>query len=382
VLTTSGILGPVAGVDRTQEEDQMARTVVLGTLATGAPMGQQVYEEEVAARTPTLAAPDLAVARLVARSLRSPLAGTVRLPTWVLGPAPAAVRRAVGAGLYGRAALVHRMSLSLPPARVPEVVTVHDTVAWRFADESTPEPHAAAETRRAAAVISPSAYAAADAADRLGLERVLVVHNGVDERFFTATPLSTEERAGLGLTGDYVLHAGGMSLRKNPEGLAAAWPKVRSVHPDLSLVLSGPPAGRRKELFADLPGTALVGRVPEELLPRLMAGARAVVVPSVYEGFGLPALEALACGVPVVAVDRSSLPEVCGDAATLVEPDGDSIAQGILHALSDDPRVAAGVAAGRLRARSFSWEASAAAHVRIWSDVLAGRTPTQPPLGA
>lgn len=356
----------------------MASKIVLGTVAVGSPMGQQVYEEEVASRTPALARPDLEVTRLVARSLRSPLAGTVRIPAWLMSRAPAGVRLAVGAGLYGRADLVHRMSLSLPPARVPEVVTVHDTVAWRFPDESTPEPYAAQEIQRAAAVISPSAFAAADAAERLGLERVLVVHNGVDEKFFTATPFTAAERATLGIPRDYVLHAGGMTGRKNPEGLAVAWPKVRSTHPQLSLVLSGPPDGRRRRLFADLPGTVLVGRVSAELLPRLMVGARAVVVPSVYEGFGLPALEAMACGVPVVAVNRSSLPEVCGDAATLVEPGGDSIAQGLLHVLSDDPSVAVGVAAGRERARVFTWEACAAAHVRIWSDVLAGRRPTDP----
>ncbi|RYV50776.1 glycosyltransferase family 1 protein [Pengzhenrongella frigida] len=333
-------------------------------------MGQQVYEEEVAARAPAALGPGITVHRTVARSLRSPLAGTVRLPHWVLREAPSGARRAVGAVMYPGADVVHRMGLSLPPARVPEIVTVHDTVAWRFPDESAPEPFAAQETRRAAAVVSVSQFAADDVAERLGLDHVHVVHNGVDGRFFDAPPLSSAQLEGLGVTGPYVLHAGGSSIRKNLDGLAAAWPLVRSSYPGISLVLSGPPSERRNTLFGALAGTVLVGRVPAAMVPGLIAGARAVVVPSLYEGFGLPALEAMACRVPVVAADRSSLPEVCGDAGILVEPDGPALADGLVHALRRDGDVEERVARGRARAAGFTWEASAAGHAAIWREVL------------
>nr|WP_194720008.1 glycosyltransferase family 1 protein [Cellulosimicrobium arenosum] len=334
-------------------------------------MGQQVYEREVSRRAQSALGPDVDVGRSVTRSLRSPLPGTARLPHWVLREAPAGVRRAVGALMYPGADVVHRMGLSLPPARVPEIVTVHDTVAWRFPDESAPEPFAAEETRRARAVVSVSQFAADDVAERLGLDHVHVVHNGVDDRFFEALPLSPGALHDLGVDGPYVLHAGGSSTRKNLEGLAAAWPSVRSAHPDVTLVLSGPPSERRDRLFGALDGAVRVGLVPDERLPGLVAGARAVVVPSIYEGFGLPALEAMAVGVPVVAAARSSLPEVCGDAGILVEPDGAGLADGLVHALTRDEGVDAGVERGLARARLFTWDASAAAHASVWREVLA-----------
>lgn len=347
--------------------------LTLATIAVGVPMGQQVYEREVSVRAEQALGADVAVRRSVTRSVRSPLPGTARLPHWVLREAPAGVRRAVGALMYPGADVVHRMGLSLPPARVPEIVTVHDTVAWRFPDESSPEPFAAQETRRARAVISVSRFAADDVAERLGLDHVHVVHNGVDERFFEARPLTAEQLRGLGVDGPYVLHAGGSSQRKNLDGLAAAWPLVRAAHPDVTLVLSGPPSERRDRLFGPLDGALRAGLVPDALVPGLVAGASAVVVPSLYEGFGLPALEAMATGVPVVAADRSSLPEVCGDAGILVEPDGAGIADGLVHALGRDAAVEAGVARGRERAGRFTWDASAAAHAAVWRDVLSGR---------
>lgn len=347
----------------------MTTRLVLGTIAVPVPMGQQVYEEEVAARAAAALGGDVEVRREIARGLRADLTGTVRLPRWLLTRAPGTVRRAVGATLYRGATAVHRMGLAMPPARVPEIVTVHDTVAWRFDDESDPEPFAAAETRRAAAVVSPSRFAADDVAERLGLEHVHVVHNGVDPRWFDPEPLSAAERDRLGLPARYVLHAGGSSRRKNLAGLADAWPRVRSAHPEVALVLCGPPSGRRSDLFGPLPGTHLAGLVDAGLLPRVVASAEVVVVPSLYEGFGLPALEAMACGVDVVAANRSSLPEVCGDAGTLVEPDGASLADGIVHALDGDGAPER-VARGRERARQFTWEASAAAHAVIWRQVL------------
>jgi glycosyltransferase involved in cell wall biosynthesis len=343
--------------------------LVLATIAVPVPMGQQVYEEEVAARAQSALGGAAEVRREITRGLRADLPGTVRLPRWLLSQAPTSVRRAVGATLYRGATAVHRMGMAMPPARVPEIVTVHDTVAWRFDDESDPEPFAAEEIRRSAAVISPSRFAADDVAERLGLDHVHVVHNGVDERWFAATPLTATERRDAGLPERYVLHAGGSSTRKNLAGLAAAWPRVRSACPDVSLVLCGPPSSRRTEKFAGLDGTHLAGLVDADLLPRVVASAEVVVVPSVYEGFGLPALEAMACGVDVVAADRSSLPEVCGDAGILVEPDGAALADGIVHALGGDGR-AERVARGRARARQFTWDVSAAAHARIWRDVL------------
>ena len=115
-----------------------------------------------------------------------------------------------------------------------------------------------------------------------------------------------------------------------------------------------------------LPGAIRLGRVDDEIMPAIMAAASAVVVPSIYEGFGLPALEGMAVGTPVVAADRSSLPEVCGDGAYLVEPDGPSIAEGLVAALEVGVETDAMVARAWARATRFTWEASLAAHAGIW----------------
>lgn len=332
-------------------------------------MGQQVYEEEIIARAAFVLGEGALVRRTIARSLRSPLPGTVRLPTWITGRAPTAVRRAVGAVMYPGADVVHRMGLGLPPARVPEVITIHDTVAWRFDDESSPEVFAAAELRRAAAVIAPSQFSADDAAEFLGLQRVHAIPNGVDGRFLDAPPLSAARLNELGAAGPFVLHAGGASKRKNLDALADAWRRVASARPDVSLVLSGPAHPRRTALFASLPRTALLGRVPSEDVPGLVSAAAVVVVPSLYEGFGLPALEAMAAGTPVVAARTSSLPEVVGEGGILVEPTPEEIAQGILWALERDAAVTARILTGRARAAEFTWDRSAAAHAQLWRSV-------------
>ena len=254
--------------------NRQTQRLTIATLASGAPMGQQVYEEEIAARAADAVGADFAIARTIVRSLRSPLPGTARLPAHLMGPASERTRLLAGRWLYRGSDVVHRMSLSLPPAPGPEILTIHDTVAWRFPDESAPEPHAASESRRAAAVVSPSNFSADDAAEHLGIDRPIVIHNGVDQRFFDAPPLAASELAGLGIDGPFVLHAGGASARKNLEGLAGAWPQVRKARPDVVLVLSGPQHPRRDALFGTLDGTRLVGRVANASVPGLIAAAR------------------------------------------------------------------------------------------------------------
>lgn len=332
-------------------------------------MGQQRYEEEIIHRAPQVLGPLHTVRREIVRSMRSELAGTKRLPTWALQRAPQPARRIIGSALYRGADVVHRMGLGMPPARVPEIITIHDTVAWRFDDESAPEPFAADELRRAAAVIAPSQFAADDVAEFLGLDHVHAIHNGVDATFFEAQALDSGTLQNLGITGRYVIHAGGASRRKNLDALAEAWRIVSAARPDLTLVLSGPPHPRRTALFKDLPRTRLLGRVDSDLVPSLIAGAAAVVVPSLYEGFGLPALEGMAAGAPVVAANTSSLVEVVADGGLLVEPTGIALADGIIFATSDHSEVRAAAARGKQRAHTFSWERSAKQHAQIWLKV-------------
>ena len=348
--------------------------LTIATTATAVPMGAQAYERHIVSRAPAalaaLAAPGEVwrVRHVVARSLRSPLPGTLRLPMGWLGGASPSARAAAGRLAYARGGLVHRMNLELPPAP-REVVTLHDVVAWRYADESAPVAAAAEELHRAAAVVCVSAFTASEAVDLLGLVDPVVVPNGVEERYFGAEPLGADRLSALGVDGPYVLTAGGASERKNLAALADAWPRIRAARPDVTLVLAGPPHPRRTELFGALPGVRLVGRVADEVLPRLYAAASVVVVPSLVEGFGLPALEGMATGVPVVAADRSSLPEVVGDGGLLVDPTGPGLAAGVLDVLAGGDDVEAMARRGLERSRRLTWEASAEGHARVWRSV-------------
>lgn len=341
---------------------RIARTAAADLLGTG------VYEQQIVARAGASLPAGWTTREVVIRSLRSPLAGTHRLPMSRVARAPLPARRALGRVIHPGNAVVHRMNLELPPAPV-DIITLHDVVAWKFPDESPPVPAAAEEIRRAAAVICVSHFSASEAVGLLGIDDPYVIHHGVDPRFLDAAPASAAVLAALGITPPFVMATGGASERKNLAGLAAAWSTVHRARPELTLVLTGPPHPRRQALFAHQPGVILTGMVAVELMPNLMAAAEAVVVPSLYEGFGFPALEGMAVGTIVVAAATSSLPEVVGDGALLVEPNSTSLAQGILDATSKDQEVATIAGRGRHRADHFTWERSLAAHAAVWTSV-------------
>lgn len=350
----------------------MAPRLSVATIAVDTPMGAQAYQHrimELAARALSETGDDQWGLRpLVFRSLRAPLAGNRRLPLGRIAAAPATVRAAIGRALYAGDTVTHRMALELPPGP-HDVITLHDVVAWKFPDESAPVAAAAEEARRAAAVICVSEFTAQEATDLLGVRDVHVVPNGVDARYLDATPLPEQSRRALGLRDPYVLHAGGAAARKNLGALAEAWPKVHREHPELTLALAGPPHPTRTALFDGMPGVRLLGRLPDEDMPGLVAAASVVVVPSLYEGFGLPVLEAMAARVPVVAAATSSLPEVAGGHALLVAPNGNAIADGILAAVAGGQDISRMVDGGRARAADFSWERSAIGHARVWRSV-------------
>lgn len=346
--------------------------LTIATMATDTPMGAQHYQERIASGAQA-ALDDLdpggwTARRLVFRSLRSPLPGDRRMPVRWASNAGARSRRALGRMLYGTG-VTHRMSLELPPAAHGDVVTLHDVVAWRYPDESAPVPAARAELADADAVICVSQFTADEASTFLGLRNAHVVHNGVDERYFDAEPLSHAALAELGVPEEFVLHAGGAGARKNLEALAEAWPRVQRQRPGLALVLAGPQHPRRDTLFRGMPGVHLTGRLPDEVMPGLISRALAVVVPSLYEGFGLPALEAMAANTPLVAADTSALPEVVGDGGILVAPTGAGLYEGLMAASSGDAALGALVVRGRARAEMFTWNRSAEGHARVWTSL-------------
>ncbi len=204
--------------------------------------------------------------------------------------------------------------------------------------------------------------------------RIRVVYPGVDLTHFSPQPPDAVATVcqRYGIHGRYLLYVGTLQPRKNLRRVLAAFASIAERHPDVRLVLVGA-AGWRMDAFADLMqtlGDRLVrtGYVADADLPALYTGAVALVFPSLFEGFGFPVLEAQACGTPVIASTTTSLPEVAGDAALLVNPlDTHAIAQAMHRLLEDEPLHADLAARGRANAARFTWEASA---TNVWNALM------------
>ena len=250
-----------------------------------------------------------------------------------------------------------------PVAFPRNVVVLHDAAALRHPGWYS-RAYAAWQRRllplvagRALHVITVSEFSRAELRELLGLERVSVVHGGVDPAFSPAAEAG-RARSALGLARPYVLCVASHTARKN---LAALAPAARALARDgIEVAVAG---GHRPQFAAErgLGDLRLLGHVPDELLPGLYAGAEAFALPSHYEGFGLPALEAMAAGTPVVAADTAALPETCGGAARLVPPDGEAFRDALIALLGDAGERARLRAAGLERAAGFTWDATARA---------------------
>jgi glycosyltransferase involved in cell wall biosynthesis len=357
--------------------------VVAEQLLRPVPGGVGRYVRALAGHLPMEAAVDRgAVEFLVARhphrqlaAAGLPPAATHRLAwpgrlltrTWVTLRRPS-----LPAGLLEDLDLVHATSAAVPPTRGrPLVATVHD-LAFRHYPEAYPaagrryhERSARIVADEAARVLVPSEATARDLAELYGVDRGRV----------TITPLGAEvppdpDRAGaqrllhdLGVRGPFLLAVGTLEPRKNLPRLLDAFGEAAAGLPDHWLVVVGPVGwGPRLRPTWDSVRVKLAGPVGDRLLHALYQAADGLAYPSLYEGFGLPVLEAMANGTPVLTSDRSSLPEVAGDAALLVDPlDRAAIAAGLVRLAGDDALRRRLVEAGRRRAAGFTWRATAAA---------------------
>jgi glycosyltransferase involved in cell wall biosynthesis len=210
---------------------------------------------------------------------------------------------------------------------------------------------------RAAGLIAISENTRQDAVRLLGLDpgRIEVIYPGVADVYFGAQRRPSER--------PYVLYLGTIEPRKNVDTLLDAWAGMR-FRREFDLVIAGPRGWASEKTMARLAsrpeGVRYLGYIPEDELPGLVAGATAFVYPSIYEGFGLPVAQALAAGVPVITSNVSSLPEVTGEAALLVDPRSAAELAAAMDRLLSSPDLQQQLrAAGPARAEQFRWSANA-----------------------
>ncbi len=288
-----------------------------------------------------------------------------------------------------RVSLVHLPSTIVPLLLpCPAVVTVHDLAARHY-----PQLYSRKDLRmqfrallsaaaRAAHVIAVSESTARDLISflRIPAGQVSVIPLGVSPIFTPdGPPLAADAfpRAEQ-LSEGYILHTGGLHPRKNVERLLEACAELRSQTRVPPLAIAGDAESawgkrlaRKAESLGIQESVIFTGPLPEQALPALYRGAALVAYASLYEGFGLPILEAMASGVPVVTSDRSSMPEVAGDAAIFVDPENtEQIAQALKRGLTDEQLRRDLIARGLVRSRYYTWELTARETVSVYQLVV------------
>jgi glycosyltransferase involved in cell wall biosynthesis len=274
--------------------------------------------------------------------------------------------------------------------KAPYLITVHDLIRYfdmRYDTRYIHRPNSRDRVflaldyygiRRAAAVIAVSHATKQDLARHLEIaaDKVFVIYEGVDHANFRPTDRGIAAKP-------YVLFVGSEQPRKNLPTLLAAMRIVKrhSDYRDLRLVKVGRPGGEgafrvrtiRAVQSLDLDSSVdLVGYVPDEDLASYYSGALCLVLPSLYEGFGLPVIEAMACGCPVIVSDRGALPEIAGGAAIVAKPNPRNLSEALLAVLCDGALRKSLKTAGLRRAADFSWERAARETSRVYDTCGAG----------
>lgn len=298
----------------------------------------------------------------------------------------------VAATLRGES-LLHSLYFAAPPVSpMPLVVTIHDLITLaipryhRSRQGALYSRFMARTARRARAIITVSHHSAGDIVRLLGVpnSRIHVTYEAVDTRFVPEPQPGELERvrARYGLPAGFVLYTGGAERRKNIETLVRAWARVNSHmrrrDVRLTIVARFPPP---EPLYPDIPtlvrelglenDVCFVSAIAEEDKPALYRAAMAFAFPSSYEGFGFTPLEAMASGLPVLASNATSVPEVVSDGGWLLPPDDVAGWADALRTLVDSARVRTELRhRGLRRARQFSWERTAQETVRVYREVL------------
>lgn len=270
-------------------------------------------------------------------------------------------------------------------SNVPSVVTIHDMTWFTHPDEHVPLKRGYYQSlipvaaRRAERVIAITESTRKDILRILDVpeEKVVTVHYGVDDIFQPVRDQANlaEIRQRYGIEKEFVLFVGMLEPRKNLVRIVEAFGELKKSGFEGWLVMAGPQGWGYEETAAKVRQLGLeeyvlfIGPVPHEELPALFSAADLLVYPSLYEGFGLPPLEAMACGTPVIASNISSLPEVTGDAGLLVDPlDVSELAEAMRRVLTDGELRQRMRAKGLERAKRFTWEETARRTLRVYEE--------------
>lgn len=275
------------------------------------------------------------------------------------------------------------MPLFLTGAR--KIVTIHDVVPYIYPETSTKLDKLIYHywlplaVRRLDAIITVSEQSKQDIIRYLPVneEDVVVIPEAAGSSYRLMNPIDVKPVLNrYGIDFPYILYVGSLESRKNLPRLLEAFARVRTQHPDWKLVIVGARKWKFSSIFETVkrlelePFVHFTGYVEEEHLPAIYNGADLFVFPSLYEGFGLPVLEAMASGTPVITSNCSSLPEVAGDAAILIDPyDIQAMADAIQQVLSDPSLAATLRVKGLARAKTFSWKRTAEETIAVYERV-------------
>ncbi len=290
----------------------------------------------------------------------------------------------------GRLELFHATDFVLPPTlpRVPSLLTVHDLSFVRVPESASPSLKdyldivVPRSVYRSTHVLADSQATKDDLVSLYSVanSKITVLLSGVDQRFFDkiSDPLLMTTRKKYAIEDfPYIFSVGTVQPRKNYTRLIQSLAQLRSHGIDIHLVIAGGKGWLEHPIYKTITDTHMedfihfIGFVDDVDLPALYRNAVCVAFPSLYEGFGLPILEAMACGVPVLTSNVSSLPEVAGDAAILVDPyDLDAITDGLQRLILDTELRNSLIQKGFARARQFTWEKSARHLLSVYQTLL------------
>lgn len=290
--------------------------------------------------------------------------------------------------IVGDIDIFHEPDFVSPPTKAPMITTIHDLSYLvvpeyahpklrRYLERSVPR-----TLHRARHIVAVSETTRRDIIERYRLDpdRITTIHNGVEDWFSppddTAVDRALEQ---FGVRRPYFVMVGTIEPRKNHLTALRAFSRLYAERRDVSLVIAGSPGWLSEPILAEIEKSSksmavrYLRFVDDTWIPSLYAGSTALLAPSWYEGFGLPVLEAMACGAAVIASDRGALPEVAGEAAVVVPPgDAEQLATEMERLLDDGSKRADLSRLGRERAATFTWKRAASAHLDLYREV-AGR---------